>query len=521
MPEQHVLARAGELETKMWQQYESGRVESALQLASELTTTFQRDDAAWYAVSQLLYKLRKVAPSRTAILNAVKLKPSKRNLLQLANVHVASGDSKSAEATLNSIDFETLGTIYELDTAARICVSLDRHSEAKALYERALKIAPKDADLLYNYATVCRFLGGFYEAANALKTAMSIRPNFTAAMLLDSGLRTKTETDNQLEALETVIANQHLTPKQRVEAGYALFKELEDLGQFDYAGKVLFSAATLRRSHLTYSIENDLRIMRDLMATFSQFPAGESQNVSAPVFIVGLPRSGSTLLERLIGQSEYLQSVGETDYFSRALERTSGRARNKFELLSGITAVDWNAVADNYIGSLPSHVARSIDKLPMNVLNVGAIVRAFPNARILITQRHPLDNLFAMYKTLFEDAYPFSYDLVELAKYYIGYQKLVDHWLGHFPEQVRSVEYEALVTDTETVMSEVAEFLGVPLTDDMLDPTNNKSASTTASATQVRQPIHQRSFGSWRRMEADMQVCKRMLDQAGLITDDV
>jgi len=521
MSEQQQLESACELEQRMWQQYQVGLVESALQIAGELTTRFQRDDSAWYAVSQLLYKLRRVTSSNTAIQNAVKIKRSRRNLLQLVNVLVAEGKQKEADAVFSEIDLSKLKTVYELDTSARLSVSLEQYDVARSLYQRAMAVAPKDADLLYNYATVCRFLGDVEQATFALREAIDQRPHFTAAMLLDSGLRTKTSTDNQVVQLKQVVANTQLTPKQRVEAGYALFKELEDLKEYEEAGKVLFSAATLRRSHLAYSIESDLRMMRALADTFTKFDDVAAPSGVDPVFIVGLPRSGSTLLERLLGQSRELISVGESDAFPRALQQNAGSAPlSKFELLSKMDELEWGEVAANYISNVSAERHRTIDKLPMNVLNVGAIVRAFPSAKIIITDRSPLDNLYAMYKTLFEDAYPFSYDLMELARYYVGYRALVSHWLMHYPRQVKRVSYEALVADTQATMRDVANFVGVKFDDCMLDPTGNRSVSTTASAVQVRQPIHQKSFGSWKRMESDMQVCQRVLEQAGLSADE-
>lgn len=518
MTEHQEVVAACVYEQEMWEHYESGRLNEALEIASKLTFEFKTDDAAWYAVSQLLYKMRRFDSASAAISNAVKLKRTARNLLQETNVLVSQGKLGEGIKRLDELNLDSLCSVYQLDTAARLCASLNRFEDSKALYQRAMAIAPNDADIAYNFATVCRFLGATNEAKSALDQAKKLRPNFTEAMLLDSGLRTKTDADNQIADLERALSSMKLSPKQRVEAGYALFKELEDLERYDEASPVLFSAATLRRTHMAYSVENDIKVMERLKKVFNGVVFAEpSDNEYAPVFIVGLPRTGSTLIERLVAQSPELTSVGESDAFPLALERSiPNKTKSKFELIDQVAEADWNKLAEYYQGRISGGSQRSLDKLPMNYLNVGAIVNAFPNAKILVTDRSPLDTIYAIYKTLFEDAYPFSYDLAELAKYFVSYQSLMAHWQATYPNNVMTVRYELLIDDAESIMRRVCEFLEVGYNDNMTNPANNREASTTASATQVRQPIHSRSVGSWKRMEKDLQVCVRILADAGI-----
>jgi hypothetical protein len=192
-----------------------------------------------------------------------------------------------------------------------------------------------------------------------------------------------------------------------------------------------------------------------------------------------------------------VRSNGETENFSRALLAAAQGAGDVFQQAA---AADPGAVASNYARFANSGLAgdRLVEKLPMNYLYVGAIHRALPDAKILLITRSPLDSCFAMYRTLFGDAYPFSYDFEDLGRYYAAYQGLIDHWRGVMGDSLHEVVYEDLVSEPQRIGAIIAGYCGLTWSNEAVDIQNNQSVSLTASAAQVRRPIYGSSSGRWR-----------------------
>jgi hypothetical protein len=225
--------------------------------------------------------------------------------------------------------------------------------------------------------------------------------------------------------------------------------------------------------------------------------SGPSTDSSRYIFIVGLPRSGTTLVERIVTGLPGVRSNGETENFSRAM---LAAAEGQGDVFQRAAAAHPDTVAANYARFANSGAVgeRLVEKLPMNYLYVGAIHRALPDAKILLLNRSPLDSCFAMYRTLFGDAYPFSYDLEDLGRYYAAYERLMNHWRNVLGERLHEVVYEELVREPKRIGAIIARHCGLRWSDAAVDIQNNQSVSLTASAAQVRRPIYGSSSGRWR-----------------------
>jgi tetratricopeptide (TPR) repeat protein len=411
------------------------------------------------------------------------------------------------------------------DGLAYVSMGLGRHDRANALYQRATQISPQEPRFWYNLACSERSLGRLVEAEAACDRAISIDPAQYPTHLLRSELRVQAPDANHIPELQAQLARPNLDDRARMFLGYALAKELDDVRRFDEAFYWFSAAAKVRRSRLSYDVATDERKLRRIAEAFSSdsFVTLPDPSVSSArpidssryIFIVGLPRSGTTLVERFLTGLPGVRSNGETDYFSRAL---LAAARGGGDVFQRAAAADQHAVAADYTRRAHAGVGceHIVEKLPLNYLYMGAIHRALPDAKILLVTRSPLDSCFAMYRTLFGEAYPFSYDLEELGRYYAAYMRLMNHWRAVLGEHVHEIVYEDLVREPRRLGATVAQYCGLTWADTAVDIQNNKSVSLTASAAQVRRPIYGSSSGRWRHYQRHLEVLIATLRRHGV-----
>ena len=321
--------------------------------------------------------------------------------------------------------------------------------------------------------------------------------------------------DEACGAAETALAE--------VQIRYTLAKEYEDLGDYRKSFDELRQGARKRRENLRYDVANDVSTVDWIIEAFPAAVAADAVHAGAPIFIVGLPRSGTTLVDRILSSHSQVRSAGELNDFalslvSRVRSENGKEHLARRELVARSAQVDFAALGREYLARARAVVAegRFTDKMPLNYLYCGLIRRALPDARIVHLTRHPMAAGYAMYKTLFKDGYPFSYDLDEIAQYYIAYRKLMDHWSAVMPGAVYSLNYENLVADQIDETRKLLEFCGLDWEDACAEFHRNPSATTTASASQVRRPIYDSSVAQWRHYTAQLASLSTALESAGI-----
>jgi tetratricopeptide (TPR) repeat protein len=404
------------------------------------------------------------------------------------------------------------GTAEAYDGLAYVSTELGRHESANALYRRATELAPQRPRAWYHLACSERSFGRLAEAEAACERSISLDGREYPSLLLRSELRVQAPEANHIADLQRRLADPHLDIHGRIFLGYALGKELDDVQRFDEAFHCFSAAAKARRSQIRYDVAADEQRLRRIAQVFSSDRARDHGAIrlshehggSPHIFILGLPRSGTTLVERILTGLDGVRSNGETENFARAL--TAASAPSRGDMMERAAAADPVAVAAHYdrLAGLVTDTGRVVEKLPTNYLYVGAIRRALPDARIVWVRRNPLDSCFAMYRTVFGDAYPFSYDFDELARYYAAYQRLQDHWLALHGGAIHEVVYEDLVREPQRVGAALAERCELPWRPAATDIQGNRSVSLTASAAQVRRPIYGSSSGRWRHYRAHL-----------------
>ncbi len=404
------------------------------------------------------------------------------------------------------------------------------HARALASYDAALAQDAGNAGYRYNRATVRRFLGDLEGAEQDYDRVIAARPADYEAYKNRSDLRTQTMQRNHIAELQALLARPITDWRGEVQLRYALAKEYEDVGAYPESFDMLSQAAGRQRQHMQYDVATDVATVQWIIDAYPRVPpaqAGARENAQAvedaPIFVLGLPRSGTTLVERILTSHSALAAAGELDCLALAIvaavRRHTGRDRlARQELVTHSAGVEFAALGRDYMQRARREVGggRFVDKMPLNYLYCGIIRRALPHAKIVHVTRHPMAVCFAMYKALFKDAYPFSYDLGEIARYYIGYRRLMDHWLATLPGAIHSVSYEALVADQLGETRKLLKFCALEWEEACARFHENPAASTTASAAQVRRPMYSSALAHWQRYETQLAGLRQQLMAAGI-----
>ena len=317
-------------------------------------------------------------------------------------------------------------------------------------------------------------------------------------------------------------------PDAEAAARYALAKELEDLGEHSHSFSALTAAAERKRGTLRYDIEGEVSAIEALLKAYdaaAMATPSEGHDDAGAIFIVGMPRTGTTLAERFLVQQGSVASAGELLDFSNLVAVATQRVLDAGCEANSARAslqLDFSALGREYMrGAREAALgsARFIDKMPVNYLYCGLIRKALPNARIIHLRRDPLDCCYAVYKTLFFNAYHFSYSLEELAQYYVAYDRLMRHWHNVMPGAILDVRYEDLVGNTEAEAQRILAWCDLPWDPSILAASPDRAVFPTASAAQVREPVHRRSVHSSRRHLEGLGPLADALAAAGIALD--
>ena len=398
---------------------------------------------------------------------------------------------------------------------------IGEHARALALLDRAIGAGLDNPDLRYLRGVQLTFNGRLDEAAAELERCLRLGPSYGRAAVTLARLRKQTPANHHLAQIDALLQRVPRGGEDHAAFEFARYKECEDLGRYDEAWSSLergnaIMARRLRPDPVRERARIDALIDRcnaSVVNIREEIPHPGPQ----PIFIVGMPRSGTTVLERLLGNHSQVTSAGELGDFARQLRWAADHVTAlpvDEEILERAPRIDFAEVGRRYLAQTQWRApgtSHFIDKLPINYMQLGFIRQALPGARILHMTRAPMDVCFSNYRAFFGEGYAYSYALDALAAHYLDYRRLMRHWHSVMPDAILDVSYNALTGDSERVAREVFDFCGLAFEPTALDIRTNMTAAATLSTMQVRDGI-QRREGDWQPYASQLDALRRKID---------
>jgi len=464
--------------------------------------------------------------AETSLIKALKLNPRRHDAaVELANIFSHRRRNAAAFNLIDAAIPHMQNSPKYLDLAGTILVEIGMPEKAWPLYVRANELQPDVPILKSNLANCGVFVGEFEVAKKAFEELIEANPtnrqnHFHYAKLLHA------ENTDHIKIMEEQLEDTSIPSVRNVPLYFSIAKEYEDLGDYRTAFEYYERGNSEAASQIKYDPEPDIALIDHIIENCTQDWVQENKDeqgfpemFSSPIFIVGLPRTGTTLVERILSSHSEVSSLGETLFIPNS---AAFLASQKLERQTPIyTPEAYSAFMSNcadlpaeYLNHLSYRIGMEpwfIEKLPLNYLFLGPLAKVWPNAKFVHLKRGAMDTGFSMFKQLFTWAYKFSYDLENIGNYYVAYCRLMDHWKSILGDRIIEIEYEQLTHNPDHEVRSLLNKLEFPFEPDCLNFENNKAASTTASLVQVRSGMSTASVGRWKNFETQLAPLKDIL----------
>ncbi len=408
--------------------------------------------------------------------------------------------------------YNNLGNVYR---------STRQPDQAIASYQKSLNLKPDFAMAHANLGTVYQDLGDFDNARTSYRTSMAIDPLYTTAHRHFAFITKFTEYNKEIRQIENCLTDLKLSNEQRMNLCFALGKIFEDLKNYNYAFNYFHEGNQLYREAVDYSLDKDRILFQQIKTIFSKEFFAKNHAVgctdTTPIFILGMPRSGTSLAEQILASHPCVYGAGELEELNNLICLLPGStAMSEFpENFSQLNHQTLFQLGQNYVQQIRSYSLTKqfiTDKMPHNFLLVGIIKTILPNAKIIHCQRDPMDNCLSLYKNYFQNAHYYSYDMNELGQYYALYQDLMMHWQKVIPSPFYDLNYEHLISNAKDEIEKLLDFCGLEWDDACLAFHKTNRRVTTASTHQVRQPLYQDSLKLWQHYGDKLNPIKAALE---------
>lgn len=458
---------------------------------------------------ELIKQANKLAPNNAEYLSQL----AKHYALENNHVQAVYFAELTAQiASKSSLTLDTLGVAYS---------KIGLHEKAVIFFQQAVVINDKNPNYFFNLGAALKFIGDFDGAKKAYEKTIAIAPNYYKAHAALTGLGGISATSNHIPLLEQLFSQtQHAD--DRLYIGHALAREYESLKDFDKAFFYLDMAKKCKLKQFNYHLDEDKALFSSLESHFKNLDSPKVQGFETdePIFVVGMPRSGTTLVERIISQHSEVTSAGELQHFGLLLKKmakTTSKRVIDAETITATKNINFAKLGEDYIEStraITGKTAKFVDKMPLNVLYVGFILKALPKAKIVCLDRNPLDTIVSNFRQLFavnQSYYNYSYDLESTTEFYLLFKQLTTLWLALFPENFYFINYEKLVNNPVNEAKQLIEFCNLSWQEQCVDIDQNSAPVATASAMQVRSPINNSSVANWKKYDAYLDGVKAIL----------
>lgn len=424
---------------------------------------------------------------------------------------VASADAYQAAAHLLPDDpmaFNDLGCALR---------HIGNHDEAIRAFRRAVELQPQYTQALTNLGNVLQEMGKFTAAAVAYHDVLALSADDSTVYAYLAEAKTFAPGDSDFEHMLDLAQSGDLPQLARGQLEFALAKACEDMGDFTSAYTHLAAANSTIRRCFEYDISSDERRIARIIEVFDNRLLGQldghGSTSERPIFIVGMPRSGTSLVEQILASHQDVFGAGELPDFQRAALALAKRQYP--DGLVNVAPSEIGEFAAQYLDVLRDRTAsapRVTDKLPANFLYIGLIYAAFPRARVIHCVRDALDTCLSCFRKSFASAHRYTYDLRELGRYYRAYARLMDHWQCLFPGRMFELRYETVIGESESTIRSLIRYCGLDWDETCMRFYETERPVQTASAAQVRRPLYTDSIGAWRRYADHLKPLREALD---------
>jgi len=510
---------------------------------SEASSLFAKGEAS--QAEQVCEKLLKQSPSNTDILRLLAKIASKdeRHIVAeglLKRIIKLSVNHQQPYSDLGRF-FGTRGRFPEAVEMLQKAVAMDptvisnqqqlggflailgKPADALNAYSKALQLDPNYPPALVESGHMLRILGRSQEAIKAYETGIQLRPDYGDAWWSLASLRSYRFSTAQIDEMQARLASSTLDEKSQAGFRFALARAFEGNNDFETAWQHYETGNALKRALVDYDpvkteVSHDAIIECFDREFIERQPDPAADNGPAPIFILGMPRSGSTLIEQILASHSQVEGTGELPYIimmSEALGRSRYGGKKYPQVLADMTADQLASLGKSYVYHTKTNrqhdLPRFTDKMPANFAHVGLIHLVLPNARIIDARRHPLDTCVANFRQLFAQGKNHAYDLNECAEYFLEYVRMMDHWNKVLPGRVLKIQYEDVVDDIEGQTRRMLEFCELPWEDACLAFHESSRPVNTASADQVREPLYGDAAGYWKNYESQLEDIQEIL----------
>lgn len=521
------------LRTRARQHVDAQRWPAAQAALESLLLHAPQDVSARMELARVMLRQGFFRMSANQLLQAAAV-PSGDVLLSLQLVHrlCFSGEIVAARSCLDRAEHHADESVSLLVAQAHLRWTLGEFGVAKRLMDRAAAAGIDAPDQFHLYATLLQVTGEIERAGQVLETCLHCWPDFGEAATARSNLCRQTTQSNHLHFLHDQLRCLPADDGEprgrftRAEFESALFKELDDLGHYDEAWQALMRCNALMRSINPYNGLGEAMVTEALVEVARSLGQPEARGARAhagptPIFIVGMPRSGTTLLDRMLSSHSQVVSAGEINDFRRQLRWMTdvppSGVQGMLTAQQRSTDIDFTELGARYLQQTQWRAQGRrfyIDKLPINIRMVHLIRRALPHAPILHMVREPMDVCFSNFKAMLGPASAYSYDMRTLAHYYGQYVRLTNHWHISMPGAMLDVSYASLVSEPAATLRRVLEHCGLEDEEGCLHPERNAAPVATPSSAQVREPIHRRALGEWQHYARQLEPLRLALEDS-------
>lgn len=469
-----------------------------------------------------------IADALTRLQHAVALDPQRADYAaHLARALSMANQPRQARLTaLQAAGMAPTDAVL-LDMIGTVFISCLEHERAVAVFSQAVALMPTHLPFRYNLAAAFVGLGNADAAEQEVGRCLKQDPKFWRAHLMLAHLNEQTLQSNHVSRLEHLLQEAEGAEQATICINMALAKEYEDLAIYDKAFSHLTKGKQAGASFRRYMSAHDAKIFDALQRAIpdvqAKFHPGHVSN--EPIFIFGMPRSGTTLVERILSSHPDVQSAGELQTFGLALRgawNTRVPLWDDPSIAQRTRNVDWHRVGAAYLSAARPEMDGKhyfVDKLPHNFLYAGFIALAFPNAKLICVRRNALDTCLGNFRQLFAEKLPYydySHNLLDIGRYYVEFDRLLRHWQKVLPGRILEIKYESVVDAPEAATRALLQHIGLAWSDEYRNFVNNDKAVLTASALQVREPIHHRAVDRWCHYEPYLRELKDLLQESGI-----